>query len=55
VLFTNQLKPLHFSYQRFLENELRKEFGFLGTPIRFTQRLKKRGSRHRERKDPRKS
>src|SRR6202041_3150837 len=26
VLFTNQLKPLHFSYQRFLENELRKEF-----------------------------
>ena len=35
--------------------ELRKEFGFLGTPIRFTQRLKKRGSRHRERKDPRKS
>ena len=55
VLFTNQLKPLHFSYQRFLENELRKEFGFLGTPIRFTQRLKKRGSRHRERKEPRKS
>ena len=55
VLFTNQLKPLHFSYQRFLENELRKEFGFLGTPIRFTQRLKKRGTRHRERKDPRKS
>src|SRR5277367_4444988 len=54
VLFTNQLKPLHFSYQRFLENELRKEFGFLGTPIRFTQRLKKRGTRHRERKDPRK-
>ena len=55
VLFTNQLKPLHFSYQRFLENELRKEFDFLGTPIRFTQRLKKRGTRHRERKDPRKS
>jgi ribosome-associated GTPase EngA len=49
VLFTNQLAPLHFSYQRFLENELRKEFDFLGTPIRFTQRLKKRGSRQRER------
>src|SRR6201996_89962 len=49
VLFTNQLAPLHFSYQRFLENELRKEFDFIGTPIRFTQRLKKRGNRHRER------
>ncbi len=54
VLFTNQLRPLHFSYQRFLENELRKEFDFIGTPIRFTQRLKKRGSRQRERIDPRK-
>ncbi|MGA7623097.1 MAG: ribosome biogenesis GTPase Der [Candidatus Acidiferrales bacterium] len=55
VLFTNQLKPLHFSYQRFLENQLRAKFDFVGTPIRFTQRLKKRGSRQRERRDPRKS
>jgi GTP-binding protein len=55
VLFTNQLKPLHFSYQRFLENQLRAKFGFIGTPIRFNQRLKKRGSRHRERRDPRDS
>jgi GTP-binding protein len=54
VLFTNQLKPLHFSYQRFLENQLREEFDFIGTPIRFTQRLKRRGTRQRERKDPRK-
>ena len=53
VLFTNQLKPLHFSYQRFLENQLRAAFDFTGTPIRFNQRLKKRGSRHRERRDPR--
>ena len=29
VLFTNQLKPLHFSYQRFLENRLRNAFDFL--------------------------
>jgi len=42
VLFTNQAKPLHFSYQRFLENRLRAAFDFTGTPIRFTQRLKKR-------------
>ncbi len=55
VLFTNQLKPLHFSYQRFLENQLRAKFDFTGTPIRFNQRLKQRGSRHRERRDPRDS
>jgi GTP-binding protein len=55
VLFTNQLKPLHFSYQRFLENQLRAKFDFTGTPIRFNQRLKRRGSRHRERRDPRDS
>jgi len=42
VLFTNQLKPLHFSYQRFLENRLRAAFDFIGTPLRFNQRLKKR-------------
>ncbi len=42
VLFTNQKVPLHFSYQRFLENRLRAAFDFTGTPIRFTMRLKKR-------------
>jgi len=45
VLFTNQAKPLHFSFQRFLENRLRASFDFTGTPIRFTQRLKKREPR----------
>jgi GTP-binding protein len=45
VLFTNQTKPLHFSYQRFLENRLRAAFDFTGTPIRFNQRLKKRATR----------
>jgi len=51
VLFTNQTKPLHFSYQRFLENRLRTAFDFTGTPIRFNQRLKKpspRRSQHRD-------
>ena len=42
VLFTNQPRPLHFSYERFLENQLRERFHFLGTPIFFRQRLKKR-------------
>lgn len=51
VLFTNQTKPLHFSYQRFLENRLREAFDFIGTPIRFTQRLKKRESRRGGRRE----
>ncbi len=42
VLFTNQQRPLHFSYERFLENQLRAAFDFVGTPIRFHQRLKKK-------------
>ncbi len=33
VLFTNRAVKLHFSYQRFLENQIREVFGFLGTPI----------------------
>ncbi len=33
VLFTNRAVKLHFSYQRFLENQIRAAFGFLGTPI----------------------
>jgi GTP-binding protein len=52
VLFTNQTKPLHFSFQRFLENRLRAAFDFTGTPIRFRQRLKKRESRRGEKRGP---
>jgi GTPase len=33
VLFTDRAVKLHFSYQRFLENQIRHAFGFLGTPI----------------------
>jgi GTPase len=53
VLFTNQTKPLHFSFQRFLENRLREKFEFIGTPIRFTQRLKKGALRQDTDRDPR--
>ena len=42
LLFTNQKMPLHFSYERFLENQLRAKFDFTGTPVRFVQRLRKR-------------
>ena len=45
ILFTNQSKRLHFSYERFLENLLRKSFDFIGTPIRFLQRLKEKRER----------
>lgn len=33
VLFTDKVRRLHFSYERFLVNQLRKQFGFKGTPI----------------------
>ena len=33
VLFTNRGVKLHFAYQRFLENQIRHAFGFMGTPI----------------------
>lgn len=40
VLFVNEEKLMHFAYQRYLENQLRKSFGFEGTPIRFILREK---------------
>ncbi|HWZ83682.1 MAG TPA: ribosome biogenesis GTPase Der [Terriglobales bacterium] len=33
VLFTDRTVKLHFSYERFLENQIRDAFGFMGTPI----------------------
>jgi GTP-binding protein len=42
VLFTNQRRRLHFSFERFLENQLRAQFDFTGAPIRFLQRLRER-------------
>ncbi len=45
LLFTNQKKPLHFNFERFLENQLRAKWDFMGTPVRFVQRLRKRGDR----------
>ena len=33
VLFTDRAVKLHFSYQRFLENQIREAFGFVGSPI----------------------
>jgi GTPase len=47
LLFTNQKQPLHFSFERFLENQLRAKFDFTGTPVRFVQRLRKRDGKTR--------
>jgi GTP-binding protein len=48
VLFTAGGKPgLHFSYQRYLQNRLREEFDFFGTPLRIVER-------HRKKRDSRK-
>ncbi len=41
VLFVNDEKLLHFSYQRYLENTIRRAYDFSGTPIRVTVREKK--------------
>jgi GTP-binding protein len=45
VFFTNIATTFHFSYQRYLENRLREEFGFEGTPIRIHVRARRRKGR----------
>jgi GTPase len=47
LLFTNQKRPLHFNFERFLENQLRAKWAFIGTPIRFIQRVRKRNEREK--------
>jgi GTP-binding protein len=45
VVFVNYPEQLHFTYLRYLENHLRQNFGFEGTPIRFI--VRQRSSRRR--------
>lgn len=40
VIFVNDRELLHFSYRRYIENQLREAFGFVGTPIHFVVREK---------------
>ena len=40
VFFVNRAELFHFSYQRYLENQLRETFGLVGTPVRFIIREK---------------
>jgi GTP-binding protein len=46
ILFTDRDVKLHFSFERFLENQIREAFGFKGTPIWFKVR-----ARNAEKKD----
>ena len=43
VVITNEPRGVHFSYQRYVVNQIRERFGFKGTPIRVVYRGKKRG------------
>ena len=41
MIYVNDPKLMHFSYVRYLENQLRAEYGFLGTPIRLVTKGRK--------------
>ena len=42
ILFTDKDVKLHFSYERFLENQIRKAFGFVGAPIWIKNRARRK-------------
>ncbi len=41
VIFVNDKEMMHFSYTRYIENQIREAFGFKGTPLRFIIRERK--------------
>ncbi|WP_408070926.1 ribosome biogenesis GTPase Der [Butyrivibrio sp. JL13D10] len=41
VIFVNDKKLMHFSYTRYIENQIRASFGFKGTPLKFIIRERK--------------
>ncbi len=42
VMFVNEASLMHFSYERYLEGQFRKAFGFEGTPLKFILRERKK-------------
>jgi GTP-binding protein len=48
AIFTNIATSFHFSYERFLVNKLREQFGFVGTPIRLQVRRRREKNVSRE-------
>lgn len=45
VIFCNDARLFHFSYQRYLENQIRETFGLDGTPIRIIPRERGKDSK----------
>ena len=43
VIFVNDQNLMHFSYTRYIENQIRASFGFEGTPLKFIIRERKPG------------
>jgi GTP-binding protein len=54
VFFTNVATEFHFSYERFLVNQLRDHFGFVGTPIRIQVRRRAKSDLKRKAEEKRK-
>jgi len=46
VIFCNDARLFHFSYQRYLENQIREVFGLKGTPVRIT--IRQRGDKEED-------
>lgn len=42
LIYVNDPKLSHFSYRRYLENRIREEYGFLGTPIRIVMKARRK-------------
>ncbi len=55
VIFVNDPELIHFSYRRYLENRIRAEYGFLGTPIRIVLRARASEESARRSTRPRRS
>src|SRR5205823_941778 len=51
VFFTNVATTFHFSYERFLINQIRESFGFVGSPIRIQVRRRDKKTRRGDRRD----
>ena len=45
ALFVNDPSIMHFSYERYLQNAVREEFGFEGTPVKLFIRKRKRSEK----------
>ena len=55
VVFVNDPELIHFSYRRYLENRIRDEYGFLGTPIRLVLRARESEAAARRSARPRRA